>query len=36
MEAHLVALLPDDFLAKVDLATMGASLEARCPFWIST
>lgn len=32
MQAHLGTVLVDDFLSKVDLATMGASLEARCPF----
>jgi asparagine synthase (glutamine-hydrolysing) len=32
MQTHMTTLLPDDFLAKVDYATMGASLEARCPF----
>ena len=32
MQAHMTGLLPDDFLAKVDLATMAVSLEARCPF----
>ncbi len=32
MQLHMRTVLPDDFLAKVDLATMGASLEARCPF----
>ena len=32
MQAHLLTVLPDDFLPKVDLATIGASLKARSPF----
>lgn len=32
MQMHLQTILPDQLLAKTDLATMGASLEARCPF----
>jgi asparagine synthase (glutamine-hydrolysing) len=32
MQLHLRAELADDFLPKVDLGTMGVSLEARCPF----
>ncbi len=32
MQMHLQTVLPDQLLAKTDLATMGASLEARCPF----
>jgi asparagine synthase (glutamine-hydrolysing) len=32
MEFFLLSILPDDFLAKVDLGTMGVSMEARCPF----
>jgi asparagine synthase (glutamine-hydrolysing) len=32
MQAQMITLLPDDYLAKADLATMGAGLEARCPF----
>ena len=31
MRFHFETVLPDDFLPKVDLTTMGASLEARCP-----
>jgi asparagine synthase (glutamine-hydrolysing) len=32
MQLHLHTELADDFLPKVDFGTMGASLEARCPF----
>jgi asparagine synthase (glutamine-hydrolysing) len=32
MQLHLHTELADDFLPKVDGGTMGASLEARCPF----
>jgi asparagine synthase (glutamine-hydrolysing) len=32
MQLHLHTELADDFLPKVDWGTMGASLEARCPF----
>ena len=32
MQAHMQTVLADDYLPKVDLATMGASLEGRCPF----
>ncbi|HYC21791.1 MAG TPA: asparagine synthase (glutamine-hydrolyzing) [Candidatus Bathyarchaeia archaeon] len=32
MQAHLRTILADQFLPKADLATMAASLEARCPF----
>ena len=32
MQAHMQTVLADDYLPKVDLATIGASLEGRCPF----
>src|SRR5579864_1247451 len=32
MQARLLTVLPDDYLAKVDNGTMGFSMEARCPF----
>lgn len=32
LQAHMKTILADDYLPKVDLATMGASLEARSPF----
>ena len=32
MQAHFVTTLPDDYLTKVDSATMAIGLEARCPF----
>ena len=32
MQAQLLSVLPDDYLAKVDGGTMGASVEARSPF----
>jgi asparagine synthase (glutamine-hydrolysing) len=32
MQARLLTVLPDDYLAKVDSGTMGFSLEARSPF----
>jgi len=31
MQAHAETILADEFLPKADLATMGASLEGRCP-----
>ncbi len=32
MQAHMLTRLPDDYLAKVDYATMAVGLEARNPF----
>jgi asparagine synthase (glutamine-hydrolysing) len=32
MQTHMRTVLADDYLPKVDVATMGASLEGRCPF----
>jgi asparagine synthase (glutamine-hydrolysing) len=32
MQAHWQTILADEFLVKTDVATMAASLEARCPF----
>ncbi len=32
MQMQVLTRLADEYLPKVDLATMGASLEARCPF----
>jgi len=32
MQTHMQTVLADDYLPKVDLATMGASIEGRCPF----
>jgi asparagine synthase (glutamine-hydrolysing) len=31
MQAHMCTTLPDDYLTKVDNATMATALEARCP-----